>query len=167
MSYLYSVSPNPKLPQTNAYPAVSPSRVALTGLPPEGTCLASVYSKDLINPFLLPRIRLKLFSILGGNNKTKNKKTKNRYQNPEFEQNNKMACPHHPQTVLGFIPSGILWVASNIQNPLSKGLPRIPASTTDGWSHLTSILELPVRIQAWSKTTGLSSFQGKQTVAEL
>lgn len=58
-------------PKTSSDQCLSSSQSFQSGphwSPPEGTCLASVYSKELINPFLLPRIRLKLFSILGGNN---------------------------------------------------------------------------------------------------
>ena len=69
------------------------SKSDLHRFPPEGACLASVYGKHLMNPFLPLTFMLKLLSSLGGNNK---KKKENRYP---FEQTNKMVCPHHLQRV--------------------------------------------------------------------
>ena len=44
------------------------SKSDLHRFPPERACLASVYGKHLINPFLPLTIMLKLLSSLGGNN---------------------------------------------------------------------------------------------------
>ena len=124
------------------------TRVTFTGLPQKGLVLHLCMSKHHINPFLPPTIMLKLFSSLGGNHK---KKKTGISLNKLIKWFVRIIFKR-----LGSILSGILWITSSIQNPLSKGLPHFPASTTAGWSHLTSILELPTRIQAWSKTSPAS-----------